>query len=136
MVAAGFLRAACRACLNFLIVPDGVEGIASCAIRRSGMYCSAVFGSFRICTSRGGAMACPGLGATTAQTLAQALVGVGHDGGHGVGRVAAEQRFDLDHRNVVAAADDHVLAVADGAQMATKPVPGLEHHSSFSPGRR
>ena len=78
----------------------------------------------------------PGLGTTTAQALAQALVGVGHDGGHGVGRVAAEQRFDLDHRNVVAAADDHVLAVADGAQMTTKPVPGLGHHRSFSPGRR
>ena len=77
----------------------------------------------------------PGLGTTTAQALAQALVGVGHDGGHGVGRVAAEQRFDLDHRNVVAAADDHVFAVADGAQMTTKPVPGLEHHRSFSPGR-
>lgn len=78
----------------------------------------------------------PGLGRHHgAGALAQALVGVGHDGGHGVGRVAAEQRFDLDHRNVVAAADDHVLAVADGAQMTTKPVPGLEHHRSFSPGR-
>jgi hypothetical protein len=26
--------------------------------------------------------------------------------------------------------------VADGAQMTTKPVPGLEHHRSFSTGRR
>lgn len=79
----------------------------------------------------------PGLGTTTAQARSpRRSSGVGHDGGHGVGRVAAEQRFDLDHRNVVAAADDHVLAVADGAQMTTKPVPGLEHHRSFSTGRR
>ena len=44
-----FLSSSCTASrsLNFWILPDGVEGMASCTIRRSGMYWTATCCSFR-----------------------------------------------------------------------------------------
>ena len=54
-----------------------------------------------------------------ATVLNESLVGVGDDG-HGDGRVPVQQRLDLDHRDVLAAADDHVLAAAGDADVAPR----------------
>eukprot|EP01136_Pigoraptor_vietnamica_P000419 Opistho-1_new@25714 len=53
-----------------------------------------------------------------AGALAQALVGVGDHGGHGHVGVAVQQRLDLDHGNVLAAANDHVLGAPGDAHVA------------------
>ena len=69
--ACGFLgrlaRAAVSRSLNFWIFPEGVAGIASRTIRRSGMYCSATFCAFRNSTIEGKSTLWPGLVTTTAQ---------------------------------------------------------------------
>ena len=53
-----------------------------------------------------------------AGALTQPLIRIGHDGGHGNGGVAVQQRLDFHHRNVLAAANDHVLAAAGDADIA------------------
>src|SRR5574337_1786722 len=53
--------------LNFWIFPDGVAGIASSTIKRSGMYCSATFCVFRKSTSPAKSRLWPALVTTIAQ---------------------------------------------------------------------
>src|SRR5574337_526394 len=53
-----------------------------------------------------------------AGALAEPLVGVGDDRDLGDRRMLVEQRLDLEHRNVLAAADDHVLAAPGDADVA------------------
>ncbi len=100
--------------LNFWIFPDGVAGIASRTISRSGMYCTRdLLGLQELDHRRRSRCVWPGLGHDhRAGALAQPLVRVGHDGHLGHRRVPVQQRLDLDHRDVLAAADDHVLAAA------------------------
>ena len=54
----------------------------------------------------------------SATTLAQPLVGIGHNGNLADGGMLVEKRLDLHDRNILAAANDHVLRPAGDPDVA------------------